>query len=224
VDQFKQVSANRTDNAFYRLDTASFILYYVLPVFFHNQCSDFELVSPVYFGHNMIWHTPPNQKVNANAATRADPKIDATELKFAGALIYKLQRKKHPNNQSNADSIFTEDTSTSLQLLVLWKCIHRYFFVRALLIKHSDSITWNEDTLKKLHSMYLVLLYKGLLIDFRHILHEYYPIKDTWLLDDATVLMTTLKWKKRTNTLKITISEGTKEDDSMEPLWVSSNM
>jgi hypothetical protein len=36
--------------------------------------------------------------------------------------------------------------------------------------------------------------------------------------------MTTLKWKKDGYTFEITISEETREDDYMEPLWIPSNM
>jgi hypothetical protein len=59
--------------------------------------------------------------------------------------------------------------------------------------------------------MYLALLRDGPLSE------------DTWLSDDKTMLMTTSKWKVGLTT-EITISEGTRKDDTMEPLWVSSNM
>jgi hypothetical protein len=187
----------------------------VISVPIHNQCSDFELISPVYFGRNAIWIMPPDQKVDANAMTRASFGEEMFTTEFASALLYKLQRKKplESNDQSNTDSTFVKDLSASLQLLVIWRYnIEHDLSVRALLIKHSNIITWNEETLEKLHSMHLALLRDDIIVE------------DAWLLDDATVLVTTSKWKKDSYAFEITISEGTKTDDTMAPLWVSSNM
>jgi hypothetical protein len=220
------------------------MFHYAFPVLVHNQCSDFELVSPAYFGRNVIWHIPPDQKVTANTMTKTSFGRNIVETEFASALVYKLQRKKRPgsNDQSNADSTSAEDTLINLQLLVIWKSNDECSFsVRALLIKHSNIITWDEGTLEKLHSMYLALLNKGLLIDTSAVFEEAssvvseedssivfeadpFVVEDTWLLDDVTVLITASKWKEENREIEITISEGTRKDDSMEPLWVSSNM
>jgi hypothetical protein len=185
------------------------------------------LVSPTYFGHNAIWYIPPDQEVGANAMARARFGRNATKYEFSNVLIYKLQRKKciESNEQSKADSISEKDTSTSLQLLVMWisNDKHRYS-VRALLIKHSNTITWNEDTLEKLHSMYLALFNKGLRIDVLSTRNKHYSVKDTWLLDNVTVLIIELKWEEESRTFEITISKGTGEHDTVEPLWVSSSM
>jgi hypothetical protein len=153
---------------------------------------------------------PSDQKVDAETMIRASFGRSIFKAEFSSALIYKLQRKK--SLESNADNTSTKDTSTSLQLLVIWGLNDKYdLCVRALLIKHSNTITWNEDTLKKLHSMHLSLC------------RDDDVIEDTWLLDDATVLMTTSKWKVGC-IFEIIISDGTRKDDTMEPLWVSSNM
>jgi hypothetical protein len=152
--------------------------------------------------------------VNTNAVTRAGFRRDMIKNEFKSALLYKLQKKKclESNNRSNKDSIFTGDTSTSLQLLVMWEADDRYSFsVCALLIKHSNAIIWDKDTLEKLHSMNLALLKND------------HNIKNMWLLDNETVLMTTSK-QEVGHTIKITVSKENKEDDSMEPLWVSSSM
>jgi hypothetical protein len=199
------------------LTCISFLLHRIFSILIHNQCSDFELVSPAYFGHNVIWFRPPDQKVDANAMTKASFGKNIFEIKFTSALMYKLQRKKRleSNDQSDANNASTENASTSFQLLVIWKSNYRHsarFSIRALLIKHSNTITWDENTLEKVRSMYPALL------------KDDHNIKDTWLLDDTTVLTTTSNWKKVSCTTKITISEGTQEDDSMDPLWVSSSM
>jgi hypothetical protein len=189
----------------------------MLTVLVHNKCPDFELESPVYFGHNVIWFRSPDQKVDTNTVTRASFGRYILETKLVNALIYKLQMKKRceSSDQSNVDNMPTEDTSTSLQLLVIWKSndMDKYrLFVRALLIKHSNTIIWNEDTLEKLYSMYLAPF------------GDDCNIKDTWLLDDATALITTSNWNDMNFETKITISKGTREGDSIEPLWVSSSI
>jgi hypothetical protein len=187
----------------------------VFSVLVYNQCSDFELVSPIYFGHNVIWIRFPDQKVDINAAAEASFGRDVTKYECTSALIYKLQRKRQfeSNDQFNVDDTFTGDTSTSLQLLVIWKFAdNSEVFLRALLIKHSNAITWDEDKLEKLHSMYLDLL------------RDDHVVRDTWLLDDVTALMVILRWKNGRYITEITISEETREDDSKEPIWVPSNI
>jgi hypothetical protein len=109
------------------------------------------------------------------------------------------------------NSTFTEDPLTNLQLLAIWGLNDEYdLCVRSLLIKHSNTITWNEDTLERLCSTHFSLCKVAK------------TIKDTWLLDDETVLITELK-RKANRAFEITISEGTRKDDTMVPLWVSSN-
>jgi hypothetical protein len=188
----------------------------VFSILVHNQCSDFELVSPVYFGHNSIWIKSPSQKVDINAATEASLGRDTTKDEFASALLYKLQRKKRfeSNDQSNTDSTSTKDTSTSLQLLVIWRSTDKSkVSLRALLIKHSNVFTWSKDTLVKLHSMHLSLLSDDCVV------------RDTWLLDNVTVLSTMLRLKEVKHIIEIIIiSEGAREDDSKEPLWVPSSI
>jgi hypothetical protein len=170
--------------------------------------------------------------VGANAVASANFRRDANKSKFTSALMYKLRRKKHRKSNTNN----TRDTSTSFQLLIIWGPHEMSlgdlsicdFTARALLIKHSNTITWDEDKLKKLHSMHLPLLNKGLSNDMID-LFAVHPtiIKDAWLLDDATALMTTAKREEEDRTIEITISkisEETIEDDFMAPLGVPSNM
>jgi hypothetical protein len=155
---------------------------------------------------------PPDQKVDTNTMTRASFGIDIAKHEFASALIYKLQRKNHlkSNHQSNVNNTSIEDTLTSIQLLVIWGSDNRHnFSARALLIKHSNTMTWDENTLKKLYYMHHTLL------------GDDHNIKDIWLLDDTTILMTILKWKEENHTFEIIISKRTRKDGSMTPLWVS---
>jgi hypothetical protein len=158
-----------------------------------------------------VWYRPPDHKVTTNTMTRASFGRDKTKSKFITALIYKLQRKYHnPTNQSNRDS--AKDTSKSPQLLVVWRVDDSFMlYVNVIVIKHDDIAAWDEDKLMELCSMYSAL-YRGDRI-----------VKDTWLLDDTTVLMTTSEWKEGKQTIEVIISERTREDDSMEPLCIPSS-
>jgi hypothetical protein len=156
---------------------------------------------------------PPDQKVDTNTMTKASFAKDTAKKESAIALLYRLQKKEciESSSQPNIDNTSTEDTS--LQLLVIWRVDNMWDIpARALLIKHSNTITWDESTLEKLHFMYLALLSSD------------WTVKDTWLLNDVTVLMTTLRWKEVKYRTEIIITEGTRKDDSMKPLWIPSDM
>jgi hypothetical protein len=173
-------------------------------VIIRNQCSDFELAFLVYFGRNVIWYMPPDQKVNVNTMIRASFGKNAARKEFASALIYRLQRKRLESNEYGI--------STNHQLLVIWRSDNRYkYLVQVLLIKHDNTTTLDEDKLKKLGYSPLTLLRTGRIL------------RNVWLLDDAKVLITS-DGEKRIRTIKITISKGTRENGCMKPLWISSDM
>jgi hypothetical protein len=172
----------------------SLLLYHAFPVLIHNRCSDFELVSPIYFGYDVIWYIPPSQKVDTNTTSRIGFRKNSIKYDFTAALIYRLQRK---------DRLNVDDTN--LRLLIVWRINDSHdFYVNAMLIKQSYTVTWDEDRLKK----YLAL-------------YKYHRIiEDTWLLDDTTVLSTTSKWGEIGRKAEITISKGMKRDNSIEPLYI----
>jgi hypothetical protein len=186
------------------IDLCQFYFSLCILCIIHNKCSDFELVSPAYFGRDIIWHVPPDQKVYANAMTKAIFGKNVAKDEFASALMYRLLRKG--GLKSNANNV------SSPQLLVVWRSDNRYgYSVRVLLIKQDNTITLDEDKLKRLDYPNLTLLKNG------HI------IKNTWALDDTTVLITS-KWEKQIRTIEITISKVTRENSCMKPLCISSNM
>jgi hypothetical protein len=147
--------------------------------------------------------------VDANTMARASFRRNTTNEGFTSALMYRLCSKIHnSNDQSNADN--TKDASAIVQLLVIWEIDNDHWTrVNTILIKHDNTTIWDEDRLKTLCTIY-------------HLLDRHNRITEgTWRLDNATVLMTTLR-PKWGHTIEITISEGTIEDDYMEPLWASS--
>jgi hypothetical protein len=101
-------------------------------------------VSPEYFGYDIIWHIPPDQKMDANTMTKAIFGKDKTKRESTSVLIYRLQRKKHP--EPNMDN-----TSTSPQLLIIWGYDNMYeYSVCVLLIKYDHMLTLDEGKLKKI--------------------------------------------------------------------------
>jgi hypothetical protein len=182
-------------------------------VIIYNQCSDFELVSPEYFGRDITWHIPPDQKVDANTMTRVNFRDRVCKLSFATALTYKLQRKNShkSNNQSSTDN--TEDTS-DLRLLVIWSTNYsQEFYVNVILIKYSNITAWDEDKTKIIDYMRNDITKR-----------RGRRIEKTWLLDDTTVLVTTPRRREEECTLEITISEGIRKDNSIEPISALSSI
>jgi hypothetical protein len=144
--------------------------------------------------------------VDTNTVTKAIFGKNVIKREFTSVLIYRLQRKERLK--------FNEDnTSKNPQLLVVWRSDNRYeYSIGVLLTRHDNLITLNEDKLKKLDYPSLTLLRNDRVI------------RNTWILDDTTVLMTTSKWEQQIRTIKITISKGIKSNSSMMPLWVSPSM
>jgi hypothetical protein len=148
------------------------------------------LISPEYIGHHVIWHIPPDHKVDANTTTEASFRKQTIEHDFTTALIYKLQRKHHHSN-------------THSQLVIIWRVDHK-IDVHVMFINHI--MDWDQDRLKELYTNYLTL--------YRN------DPKNIWILDNTTALMTTLKQKEEKHTIEITISRGMREDDFMHPIWI----
>jgi hypothetical protein len=178
----------------------------------HNQCSNFELISPAYFGQDITWHIPLDQKVDANTMTRISFKNNLVKHDFTAVLTYKLQRKNSYKSNNQSSTVDTTDAS-SLQLLVIWRSDYFHeFYVNVILIKHSSIIAWDEAKMKMIHHIYSdIIKRRGRMIE------------KTWLLDDDTVLMTTPRRGEEGCTLEIAISKGARKDDSIEPILISSS-
>jgi hypothetical protein len=175
------------------IDLISFTLHNVFSLFVYNQCSDLELTSPEYFGSDVIWHILPDEKVDTGAMARAGFGVDEIKYDSMPALIYSLQRKYLESN--------TEDTSTNIQLLVMWEPRTRHgFFMRALLVENSNTMTWDEDKLRELCSKHLALLRDDVIVRNIH------------LLDGTIVLMATPNESGLSRITEITISKGSEDN------------
>jgi hypothetical protein len=138
----------------------------------HNQCQNINLTSPVYFIHGGRWLTVPDQEIDANAVMQNRLEFDIKRDILEGALVYRVQRK-------HAES--TQDEPKQIWLLVAWNGKYtKRLYVHALLVEHNRRL--NEDRLKKLYQKYWPLLKV-----------QANTAKGNWMLNDTTMLVTTIK-------------------------------
>jgi hypothetical protein len=178
----------------------------------HNQCSNIELVSPVYFGNEVVCPKLSDQQMNISAKMRTCFEINAARDDFEGALLFKLQRYVGSNAQHNTDTLTiktNKNETKCVQMFVAWKIISSEPFVHVVLVEHTKEFTWNEDALKK--------LYYG-----NH--HQFWGyddvISDTWFIDDNMALRTAFGVRdlKGNFELNISISEGERDTYAIKPL------
>jgi hypothetical protein len=172
----------------------------------YNQCSCFGLIRSEYFDTGVDWKERPNWKIDTGNMMSADliPFLST----FGGVLTYELQ--------SGYGNFGNQSESTYIRLLVAWKSeSYNQFSVYTHLIKCNEQVKWNETKLEVYYQRYANQLctYTG-------------PIKDTWLIDDGTVLLTELDldFTQRDGVLNITISKGIKDESTRRPEWIDSKM
>jgi hypothetical protein len=164
----------------------------------HNQCSDFKLGQVGYFNNGVHLNKRPDE-VDAGSmmSTVLTPFLSA----FEGVLTYELEKGVK---------------STHIQLFVAWKSEgYENFHVSVQLIKHDEILLWHTTKIGMYYQRYTnqFSTYTG-------------PTKDTWSLDDGTVLMTRLEldFTQRDGVLSITISEGVKDNHTKIPEQINSKM
>jgi hypothetical protein len=171
----------------------------------HNQCQDINLTSPVYFIHGGKWHVVPDQEIGVEAVMRNHIEFDSRQDILEGIMAYRIQR------QCTGSDKFIQGESKNIQLLVTWSSEYtKELHVRALLVEYDKEFNWNEDMLRQLHQKYWQLLKERI-----------HPIRRNWMLDDATVLATTIKAMNGCYRWDIFISERV-GDDVYGPLWINA--
>jgi hypothetical protein len=179
-----------------------------------NQCSGFGLVSPVYFCDGAACDIPLDQNIASKSSMKTEFSADLSRSTFQGAIMYEVRAISTPLNETDADNTMTEtskNASISIQLLVAWKA-SRYHdpFIFAALLEHESIFTWNERRLRQL----LLEEYYN-----RFKLLNYGEI-NTWLMQDGTVLKTTMGvMDKGQYKLQIAISEGVKDEYTTTPVY-----
>jgi hypothetical protein len=142
----------------------------------------------------------PDQEIDTNVVMRNYLEFHSRKDILEGILVYKIQRKHAKSDR------LCQDESKQVQLLVAWRGEYtKGSHVRALLVEHSRRL--DKDKLGRLYQKYWHLLKAR--VD---------PIGRNWLLDDATVLITTVNAMNRGYGWDIFISEG--KYSIWRPLWI----
>jgi hypothetical protein len=169
----------------------------------YNQCSDFKLIHLKYFSDDTLWDEDPDKEVDAGTATSIDfiPFLST----FEGALMYELRREDVESDD--------QSESTHILFLVAWKSEgYKKFRIFAHLIEYDGYIDWYTIRLREYYQRYTNQLctYTG-------------PIKNTWLLDNGTMMMTELEldFTQRDGVLNVTISEGIRDGRTKKPVWIN---
>jgi hypothetical protein len=182
----------------------------------HNQHPDIELVSPVYFCNCGIYNEHPVKRTDAGAMMNVGFRFDLDNLP-SGILMYEVQKegKAKSDHQPSIDIVSTQtakDTSKMMRLLVAWK-IEQFEEPRIhiVLLEHDNELVLNEDKLVQLYKVN------------DQFSRRYNSSKSTWLVSANTVLEAAYEVvQKEGIELKITISEGAKDNDTKSALWIDS--
>jgi hypothetical protein len=194
---------------------ASLTLYKTMDVTIHNQHSDIELVSPVYFCDGGTYNEYPAERMDASTVMRIGFRLGLDKLP-GGILMYALQKKgsvgsDHQSSTSTTSIEAIENASNMMSLLVAWKIEDSEKpIVHIVLTVHENELILDEDKLSQLYNK----------IDCQ--LSRCYAIsKSTWLVFDNTVLETTYEIvQKESIGLKIAIFEGVKDVYAKSAFWI----
>jgi hypothetical protein len=183
-----------------------------MSVVIHNQRSNTELISPVYFSNGAVCPKLSDQQIDSNIATKIRFEVNTTQDEFEGALLYKLRRNLH--DQYSMDTLITEtnrNDTTHVYMFVAWKMKDSIPFLCVVLVECAKEFIWDENKLKKLHDKNCDRLKK-----FDD------TISDTWIVDDNMILKATFGVRdlKGNFELSMSISEEERDNYAMRPLWI----
>jgi hypothetical protein len=176
--------------------TVSFTLYNTMDLIIDNQCTNIEMVSPVYSTKDTTCHIQFPQQVDSKSEMKVEFKTGINQDTFGGVLLYRMQWK--------------EDASTTTQLLVIWGYDSGNLHSRVWLIEHESTLDWDKDKSERLYNVYN----SRYNIDFE---------SRKWFLDDNTKLKAKCETSHGGLEVKIIISEENDQLQTMKPFWVDSN-
>jgi hypothetical protein len=180
----------------------------------HNQCSNIELVSPVYFGNGAVCPKLSGQQIEIGAKMTVHFEINTAQNDFEGALLFKLRRYNSQRNMDTSTTKINENKVMHDHMLAAWKVKGSMYFACVTLVEHTKGLTWNEDKLKEFY-------YKNCnwLKEYENIISE------TWFIDDSMHLTTSVDVRglKRSFELSISISEEMRNGFAMNPLYTGIN-
>jgi ribosomal silencing factor RsfS len=178
-----------------------------------NQCSNFELTSPIYFCDNAVCDETPNQRVPSKDSTAAKFRVKFSRFMFQGGILYEVRATSTPSDETDANNPTAETNRNApaiIRILAAWR-VSRYHepFVFAMLLEHEDTFTWSERRLKEFFDEHSN---KFSTTEGRN--------ATTWLMQDGTVLKTVMDVTGRGHyKLEITIAEGTQDQYTTNPLY-----
>jgi hypothetical protein len=195
--------------------TISLTLYKTMLMTIHNQYPNIKLASQIYFCSLAKRYEYLVNRTNDGTIMKIGFRFDLNQDEFGGILMYEVQRKGKSNQQPSTNTISSkavEDTSKMMRLLVTWR-IERSgeLEVDIMLVEHDNKLVLDRDK--------LALLYNKINDWF----FRYNIFHHTWLMCDNTALEAICDAvQKEGLELKITVSEGTKDVYTIEPIWIDS--
>jgi hypothetical protein len=194
----------------------SLTLHKTIVMTIHNQYPDIKLMPPVYSSNLGTCNEYSVKRADADVMMKIDIKFDFDQDEPGGILIYEVQRKRNEtfDHQSSAGTISAdanEDALKVMQLLVTWR-IERFGEpkVNIMLTEYNNVHVLNEDK--------LVQLYEKINGQFSRY-HNY--SRCAWLVYDDRVLKATYETVQKVEPeVKITISEGVKDNYIMKPMCI----
>jgi hypothetical protein len=193
--------------------TTSITLHKTMTMTVHNQYPDIELVSPVYFCNRGTYYEYTVERADGGAAMKTGFRFDPNQDESGGVLMYKVQRKSNTisDHQTSINAIYAkvvEEVSFLMRLLVTWK-IKRSGEpkVHIMLIEYGSETALSEDKLAQLYDK----------VDDIPSVHN----PSVWLICNNTALAAKYEVADEKDLeLKITISRGVKNKDTMNPMWI----
>jgi hypothetical protein len=187
-------------------------LVFQLPAYvtIHNQCSNTELVSPVYFGNGAVCPKLSGQQIDISTEMKTNFKINTSQDDFEGAFLFRLKKNAESDDQYNIDTSTTGNEAEYIYMLVAWKAKDSKPFLYVALVEHTKKFIWDEDKLKEIYNKN------------RSWLKKYYSTtSDTWFVNDHMVLKTTFKVRDLKENFELSISISEEEDDyAMRPFSI----
>jgi hypothetical protein len=192
------------------IHTTSFVFQLPAYVTIHNQCSNIELVSPIYFGNGAVCPKLSGQQINISTEMKTNFKINASQDDFEGAFLFRLKRHAESDEQCNINTSTTENEAACIYMLVAWKTKDSKPFLYVALVEHTKTSIWDEDKLKEIYNKN------------RSWLKKYYSTtSDTWFVNDHMALKTTFKVRGLKENFELSISISEEDDDyAMRPFSI----
>jgi hypothetical protein len=179
-----------------------------------NQCTNIELISPIYFIKDTTRHGHFPQQVNSESIMRVILKTGIDRNVFGGILLYHLQRKEDDaiDDQADTDVASTRCASISTQLLLIWGRKYDYLYSHLYLIEHESTLTWSRDKLERMYYVY----------------NSQYDVysdidQEEWLLNDDTILKTVCEISHGGMGMEVIISEDENQCRLQKPLCIDPN-